>query len=125
MRQAALRPAGLQAMAGPARIAKTSGSQTVTEPLVPANPSVTVTFGITCSLATSGLSGHTYTKIVVDQPPAKSGGGGAFELLTIAALLGTLVLRQRRCIAGWLLSELLGSARISDFCASRLEQQLT
>jgi hypothetical protein len=106
-------------------LAKTSSSQTVTEPFVPANPSVTVPFGITCSSATSGLSGHAYTKIVVDQPPAKSGGGGAFELLTIVALLGTLVLRQRPCIAGWLLSELLGSARISDFCASRLEQQLT
>jgi hypothetical protein len=95
----------------------------VTEPLVPANPSMAVTFGITCGSATSGLSGQASTKIVVDQPPAKS--GGAFELLTIVALLGTLVLRQRPRSAGWLLSDLLGSARISDFCASRLEQQLT
>ena len=84
-------------------LAKTSGSQTVPEPFVPANPSVTVTFGITCTSSASGLSANASTKVVINQAPGKSGGGGggAFDMLAIVALLGTLVLRQptRRAMA--------------------------
>jgi probable HAF family extracellular repeat protein len=77
----------------------TSGSQTVTEPFVPANPSVTLIFGITCTSAASGLSGQASANVVDNQPPpapspAKSGGGGAFDLLSLIALLGVLGLRR-------------------------------
>jgi hypothetical protein len=77
----------------------TSGSQSVTEPFVPANPSVTLTFGITCTATTSGLSGQASAIVIDNQPPpAKSGGGGAFDALSLMFLTGVAALisvRQR------------------------------
>jgi probable HAF family extracellular repeat protein len=79
----------------------TSGKQTVTESLALAVPSVTLTFGIICTSATSGLSGQASANVVENQAPpapspAKSGGGGAFDWLSLIALLAVLAMRQQR-----------------------------
>lgn len=77
----------------------TSGSDIVTEPFVPANASVTLTFGITCTATASGLSGKASTSIVDNQPPpAKSGGGGAFDspwLMFLMIFAALAIIRQR------------------------------
>jgi len=75
----------------------TSGSQTVTEPFVPANPSVTLTFGITCASKTSGLSGSASANVVDNRPSAaKSGGGGAFDSLSLVLLMSGAALASVR-----------------------------
>jgi len=73
----------------------TSGSQTVTEAIALAT-SVVLTFGITCDSATSGLSGKATANVTENPAPAKSGGGGAFDWLSLIALLGALAMRQQR-----------------------------
>ena len=77
----------------------TSGTQKVTESHAPANPSATLTFGITCSSAASGLAAQASVNVVENQPPsdplpAKPGGGGAFDLLSLVGLLGALGMRR-------------------------------
>jgi hypothetical protein len=67
--------------------ATASGSSSVIE----AQPGV-YTYTMTCTAGSA--SAVQSIKVALANPPP-SGGGGAFELLTIVALLGTLVLRQR------------------------------
>jgi hypothetical protein len=75
----------------------TSDNQNVTESYALAVPSVTLTFVITCTSSASGLSGQATANVVYNQPPAgKSGGGGAFDWLSLIALLGALAMRQQR-----------------------------
>jgi probable HAF family extracellular repeat protein len=77
-----------------------SGSQSVTEPFVPANPSVNLAFGITCTSKASGLSGSASANVVDNRPPpTKSGGGGGFDPLSLIALLGVYGLRRRAATA--------------------------
>jgi probable HAF family extracellular repeat protein len=75
----------------------TSGNKMVTESYALAVPSVTLTFGITCTSSASGLSRQATANIVYNQPPAaKSGGGGAIDWLSLIALFGIFVMRQQR-----------------------------
>jgi hypothetical protein len=79
----------------------TSGSATVTEPFVPANP-LTVSFSLSCTSAVSGQSAQASAKIVENPPPpplspppppAKSGGGGSLGSDVLIVLFSVAVLR--------------------------------
>jgi probable HAF family extracellular repeat protein len=71
----------------------TTGSKMVSESYALAVPSVTLTFGITCTSSVSGLSGQSSANIVYNQPPpAKSGGGGALDPLWLMILSGVAFL---------------------------------
>jgi hypothetical protein len=65
----------------------TSGSATLTEPYAPAGASLTLTFMLTCTSSTSGLSATASAKSVENSAaPTKSGGGGALDPLFIILL---------------------------------------
>jgi probable HAF family extracellular repeat protein len=62
----------------------TSGSATIKESNVPVSPT-TLTFTLTCKSSKTGQATAASAR-VVENPPAKS-GGGAFDLLSVVALL--------------------------------------
>jgi probable HAF family extracellular repeat protein len=66
----------------------TSGSQTVTEAFAPVTSSVVLTYGITCTSTTSGLSGAGSASVTENSSTTSKSGGGAMDLLSIFALLG-------------------------------------
>jgi hypothetical protein len=68
----------------------------VTESYALAVPSVTLTFSIKCASTASGLSGQATANVVYNQPPAAKSGGGAFDWLSLIALLGVLAMRHAR-----------------------------
>jgi HYDIN/CFA65/VesB family protein len=75
----------------------TSGSMAVTEPFVPATPSLNLTFTITCTSSVSGQSAQASVNVVENAPPpAKSGGGGAFDLLSLFLMFGVSAVRWLR-----------------------------
>jgi probable HAF family extracellular repeat protein len=74
----------------------TSGNQTVTESFAPATGTATVVYTITCTSSTSGLTSHASAQVVESKPPSNSGGGGGFDLLSLAGLTGLLALRLKR-----------------------------
>ncbi len=80
-----------------------SGNVTLTESFVPATPSVTLTFTITCSSDASGLSAQAAANVVENAPVEANsgggGGGGALDLMYVLFLFGVTVaglVRQRR-----------------------------
>jgi len=74
----------------------TSGSVPVTEPKPPtAGSSETLTFSITCTSSVSKLSATASVK-VVQNGPSSSGGGGAFDSLSLIFLLALRGLHQLR-----------------------------
>ncbi len=78
-----------------------SGSVTVTEPLIPATPSVTLTFTINCSSDASGLSAQASANVVDNAPTEEKsgGGGGAMDLWSLLFLFGASAgLLQRRAV---------------------------
>jgi probable HAF family extracellular repeat protein len=70
----------------------TSGSQTVTESATLTTSSVELTFGITCSSSSTGLSGKASVSVTEDQSPGGSGGGGVTA--TISASPTTITVGQ-------------------------------
>jgi probable HAF family extracellular repeat protein len=72
----------------------TSGSATITEPVVVASP-LTLTYTLTCSNSGTGQSTPASVKVVLN-PPAKSGGGGGGALDAVAVLFLTGVAALRR-----------------------------
>jgi probable HAF family extracellular repeat protein len=81
----------------------TSGSVTLTEPYAPATPSLTLTYTLKCTSSVSGLSATTSAKSVENAvvppaptPAAKSGGGGALDLLSLLVLTGVAALIRLR-----------------------------
>jgi hypothetical protein len=76
----------------------TSGTQPVTEG-VALDSSVVLTFVITCSSTTSGLSDKASANVTENPAPASpggGGGGGALNPLSLAFLAGILALRPVR-----------------------------
>jgi len=69
----------------------TTGSRAVTPP---GTAAATLTYGVTCTSSASNLSGQASAGLTVNSAP-RNGGGGAFDLLSLVALLGAWWWRVR------------------------------
>ena len=72
----------------------TSGSQSVTESFAPTTGSVTLVYTLTCTSSASGLTSQGSAQVAESPAPSNSGGGGGFDLLSLAGLASLLTLRD-------------------------------